>query len=56
MEEIALMFGWDCHVLPIEWKIEEENKKGVRIKNISVLDFEISAGSSKNGSSSKETI
>ena len=32
--------GWDCHGLPIEWKIEEENKKeGKDKKNISVLDF-----------------
>ena len=32
--------GWDCHGLPIEWKIEEENKKkGIDKKNISVLDF-----------------
>ena len=28
--------GWDCHGLPIEWKIEEENKKkGIDKKNIS---------------------
>jgi len=32
--------GWDCHGLPIEWKIEEENKKqGKDKKNISILDF-----------------
>ena len=32
--------GWDCHGLPIEWKIEEENKKkGKDKKNISMLDF-----------------
>jgi len=32
--------GWDCHGLPIEWKIEEENKKkGIDKKNISVMDF-----------------
>ncbi len=32
--------GWDCHGLPIEWKIEEENKKGGKDKkNISILDF-----------------
>ena len=32
--------GWDCHGLPIEWKIEEQNKKkGVDKKNISILDF-----------------
>ena len=26
--------GWDCHGLPIEWKIEEENKKKAKIKKI----------------------
>ena len=32
--------GWDCHGLPIEWKIEEENKKkGKDKKSISMLDF-----------------
>ena len=32
--------GWDCHGLPIEWKIEEENKKqGKDKKSISILDF-----------------
>ena len=32
--------GWDCHGLPIEWKIEEENKeKGKDKKNISILEF-----------------
>ena len=32
--------GWDCHGLPIEWKIEEQNKKkGLDKKNISILDF-----------------
>ena len=37
--------GWDCHGLPIEWKIEEENKKkGKDKKNISLLDFEINVG------------
>ena len=24
--------GWDCHGLPIEWKIEEEYKKRKKIK------------------------
>ena len=43
--------GWDCHGLPIEWKIEEENKKKVRTKNISLcLSLEINVGSlQKNG-------
>ncbi|MCI5053630.1 MAG: isoleucine--tRNA ligase [Pelagibacteraceae bacterium] len=32
--------GWDCHGLPIEWKIEEQNKKkGIDKKNISILEF-----------------
>jgi len=32
--------GWDCHGLPIEWKIEEEyKKKGKDKKNISIIDF-----------------
>ena len=32
--------GWDCHGLPIEWKIEEEyKKKGKDKKNISVIEF-----------------
>ena len=32
--------GWDCHGLPIEWKIEEQNKKkGIDKKSISILDF-----------------
>ena len=32
--------GWDCHGLPIEWKIEEQNKKrGLDKKSISILDF-----------------
>ena len=24
--------GWDCHGLPIEWKIEEQYKKNKKIK------------------------
>ncbi|MDC0375825.1 isoleucine--tRNA ligase [Pelagibacteraceae bacterium] len=32
--------GWDCHGLPIEWKIEEEyKKKGKNKKNISIIEF-----------------
>ena len=32
--------GWDCHGLPIEWKIEEEyKKKGKNKKNISIVEF-----------------
>lgn len=32
--------GWDCHGLPIEWKIEENLKKEKKNKNdISIIDF-----------------
>lgn len=32
--------GWDCHGLPIEWKIEENyRKKGLKKEDVSVLDF-----------------
>ncbi|HTW29882.1 MAG TPA: class I tRNA ligase family protein, partial [Acetobacteraceae bacterium] len=32
--------GWDCHGLPIEWKIEEEYRKSGRDKDaVPVLDF-----------------
>ena len=32
--------GWDCHGLPIEWKIEEEyKKKGKDKKSISIIEF-----------------
>jgi isoleucyl-tRNA synthetase len=32
--------GWDCHGLPIEWKVEETyRKKGIRKEDVSVLDF-----------------
>ena len=32
--------GWDCHGLPIEWKIEEQNKKkGLDKSKINILDF-----------------
>ena len=34
----AYVPGWDCHGLPIEWKIEEEyKKKGKDKKNISII-------------------
>ena len=36
----AYVPGWDCHGLPIEWKIEEEyKKKGKDKKNISIIEF-----------------
>src|SRR3954471_13097234 len=32
--------GWDCHGLPIEWKIEEEYRKTNRDKDaVPILDF-----------------
>ncbi len=32
--------GWDCHGLPIEWKVEEENRaKGRKKDDIPVLEF-----------------
>ncbi len=32
--------GWDCHGLPIEWKIEEQYKKNKKNKNeIPIVDF-----------------
>jgi isoleucyl-tRNA synthetase len=34
------VMGWDCHGLPIEWKIEEKYKeKGIPKENINVVDF-----------------
>jgi isoleucyl-tRNA synthetase len=36
----ALIPGWDCHGLPIEWKIEEDYRKNKRKKeDISVIEF-----------------
>ena len=32
--------GWDCHGLPIEWKIEEQYKKNKKNKNeVPVVEF-----------------
>ena len=34
--------GWDCHGLPIEWKIEEEYKKNKKNKDeVSIKDFRL---------------
>ena len=43
--------GWDCHGLPIEWKIEERYKKKKKIKMKSLLKIlGVSAGNSpRNG-------
>ena len=33
--------GWDCHGLPIEWKIEEQYKKNKKNKNeVPILNLE----------------
>ncbi|MFL1781380.1 Isoleucine--tRNA ligase [Candidatus Hepatincolaceae symbiont of Richtersius coronifer] len=35
-----LVLGWDCHGLPIEWKIEEQyRKKGLKKEAIDILEF-----------------
>ena len=32
--------GWDCHGLPIEWKVEEQlREKNINKKDISIPDF-----------------
>ena len=32
--------GWDCHGLPIEWKIEEQyRKKGKNKDEVDIVDF-----------------
>ena len=32
--------GWDCHGLPIEWKIEEQYKKNKKNKNeVPIVEF-----------------
>ena len=43
----TLMFGWDCHELPIGGKLKKKIKGGKDKKNISVLDLEISRSSLK---------
>ena len=43
--KILYVPGWDCHGLPIEWKIEEEYRKKVRTKMMSQLyNLEMNAG------------
>ncbi|MDR0633282.1 MAG: isoleucine--tRNA ligase [Holosporales bacterium] len=38
--DAPLVPGWDCHGLPIEWKIEEELRKSGKNKdNVPVIDF-----------------
>jgi isoleucyl-tRNA synthetase len=38
--DAALIPGWDCHGLPIEWKVEEDFRKNKRNKeDISVVEF-----------------
>jgi isoleucyl-tRNA synthetase len=36
---VAYIPGWDCHGLPIEWKIEEEYRKAKKAKTDDVLAF-----------------
>ncbi len=39
-EDADYIPGWDCHGLPIEWKIEEEYRAGRRDKDeVPILDF-----------------
>ena len=44
--------GWDCHGLPIEWKIEEQYKKNKKNKNeVPIVEFrkEMQSFLQKNG-------
>ena len=44
--------GWDCHGLPIEWKIEEEYRaKGKDKDEVPVVEFRRSAGPSPRSGS-----
>ena len=37
---LCLCSGWDCHGLPIEWKIEEQYKKKKKNKDeVPIKDF-----------------
>ncbi len=39
-KDVAYVPGWDCHGLPIEWKIEEQyRKKGKDKDAVAILDF-----------------
>ena len=35
----SVTFGWDCHGLPIEWKIEEQYKKVKKANEVPVVEF-----------------
>lgn len=38
--KVSYIPGWDCHGLPIEWKVEEELKsQGISKKDISISEF-----------------
>lgn len=40
VRKYSLIPGWDCHGLPIEWKVEEEYRnRGIDKKDIPVLEF-----------------
>ena len=43
--------GWDCHGLPIEWKIEENYKKNQLILDIRGRDFYSAEGATALGNS-----
>ena len=36
--------GWDCHGLPIEWKIEEQYKKKKNKNEVPIIEFEKNVG------------
>ncbi|MEZ5956779.1 MAG: class I tRNA ligase family protein [Hyphomonadaceae bacterium] len=37
---IAIMPGWDCHGLPIEWKVEEDfRKQGRKKSEVPAVEF-----------------
>ena len=40
IEDSVYVPGWDCHGLPIEWKIEEQYKKNKKNKDeVPIVDF-----------------
>jgi isoleucyl-tRNA synthetase len=38
-KKINYTTGWDCHGLPIEWKVEEQYRKNKKDKDANVLEF-----------------
>lgn len=48
--QIIYVPGWDCHGLPIEWKVEEEYRKQKKDKReVSLLQFRKECGDSASG-------